>query len=420
MFSYSPHVYIISTKNFASQHDQLRVDDASTKIEATNPRLTILPEGVSHPSYHMNGHVVSDRQPFLGPGYKIVEPPQGIVPRRPKMAPTPDPAGANTTLRFSVSSVSNTREDPVRSEPNTKAETSKPRLMRSQSTQTEQLCGLEKASILSRSPSAPPFQECCYHTESVLRSRGAFTRASWSAKAHYSDSSSGEGADAATDTDLSYSLVTARNPIEECPLSVILIGDSGTGKTCLVAQLADNIFMTNYDVTVGIDFNIARFHLPDGRPVRLQVWDTAGQEKYRAITSSYYRKAMGVVLVYDVTRRESLDNILNIWRKEVEQYAESDVVLMLVGNKMDLDDYRTITTRVGAKVAEQLGAIFFEVSAKENLNIHLAFQAFAEVIVESVYSKRNPCLSTTAVHLDYSNHDRNENVKKTKRTCNCS
>ncbi|XP_038057649.1 ras and EF-hand domain-containing protein homolog isoform X2 [Patiria miniata] len=425
MFSYSPHTNIVSTKRAPPQNDKLRIECARARNGTTTSHPVFLQNGSSHPchpSNHMNGQVVSDRRPVLGPGYKIVEPPQEILPRRSKMTPSPDPTGVKTahktTVRFNVSSLPNSHDDSLRSESRT---VSKPKLMRSQSTQTEAPHRSEKPPILSRSPSAPPI--ICYHAEEpVIRARGAFKRASWSARGRYSDSSSTEGGDVGSDSaDSSFSVVTARrNPAEELPLSAILIGDSGTGKTCLVARLADNVFVENYDVTVGIDFNIARFDLPDGRPIRLQLWDTAGQEKYRAITSMYYRKAMGVVLVYDVTRRESLDNILNVWRKEVEKYAESDVALMLVGNKMDLDDYRTITTRVGAKVASQLGAIFYEVSAKEDLNIQSAFQAFADDIIENVYSKRNPCLSLSAVHLDHSNHDRNKNEKKTKSTCNCS
>ncbi len=99
------------------------------------------------------------------------------------------------------------------------------------------------------------------------------------------------------------------------------------------------------------------------------------------------------------------------------QYAESDVVLMLVGNKMDLDDHRTITTRVGAKVAAELGASFYEVSAKEDLNVKMAFKAFAQDILENVYASRNPCLSPSAVRVDLvTNHDR---ALRSSRLCYC-
>lgn len=159
---------------------------------------------------------------------------------------------------------------------------------------------------------------------------------------------------------------------------VLLIGDSGTGKSCILIRFAENIFSDNYISTIGVDFKIKTIEI-DGKTVKMQVWDTAGQERFRTITASYYRGSNGIILVYDVTDRESFEHI-NYWMKEIDRLATPDVCRLLVGNKIDLEDKRAVTTEEGKALADQYGVVFIETSAKDNNNIESTFQKMAEAM----------------------------------------
>lgn len=152
---------------------------------------------------------------------------------------------------------------------------------------------------------------------------------------------------------------------------VLLIGNSGTGKSCLLIRFAEDIFSDNYISTIGVDFKIKTIEI-DGKTVKMQVWDTAGQERFRTITASYYRGSNGVIIVYDVTDRESFDQV-SFWMKEVDRLASPDVCRLLVGNKIDLTDKRAVTTEEGQALANQYGVAFLETSARDNQNVEEAF-----------------------------------------------
>eukprot|EP01054_Gregarina_sp_Poly1_P011427 Gregarina_sp_Poly_1__11426@NODE_976_length_5498_cov_252_990794_g689_i0_p4_GENE_NODE_976_length_5498_cov_252_990794_g689_i0NODE_976_length_5498_cov_252_990794_g689_i0_p4_ORF_typecomplete_len142_score9_96Ras/PF00071_22/2_4e54Roc/PF08477_13/6e28Arf/PF00025_21/6_9e21SRPRB/PF09439_10/1_4e09Gtr1_RagA/PF04670_12/5e09MMR_HSR1/PF01926_23/3_7e06GTP_EFTU/PF00009_27/4_3e05Septin/PF00735_18/0_00014AIG1/PF04548_16/0_00029RsgA_GTPase/PF03193_16/0_15RsgA_GTPase/PF03193_16/6_9e02RsgA_GTPase/PF03193_16/32AAA_22/P len=115
---------------------------------------------------------------------------------------------------------------------------------------------------------------------------------------------------------------------------LLLIGDSGVGKSCLLLRFADDNYTESYISTIGVDFKIRTIEL-ESKTVKLQIWDTAGQERFRTITSSYYRGAQGIIVVYDVTDRDSFDHVRQ-WMQEIERYAGNDVCRLLVGNKNDL------------------------------------------------------------------------------------
>ncbi|XP_068118124.1 ras-related protein Rab-37-like isoform X2 [Hyperolius riggenbachi] len=157
---------------------------------------------------------------------------------------------------------------------------------------------------------------------------------------------------------------------------VMLLGDSGVGKTCFLIQFKDGAFVSGtFLATVGIDFRNKIITVDDLR-VNLQIWDTAGQERFRSVTHAYYRDAQALLLLYDVTNRQSFNNI-RAWLTEVHEYAHKDVVIMLLGNKCDMSSSRVVRTEEGASLAKEYDIPFMETSAKTGLNVELAFMAVA-------------------------------------------
>lgn len=156
---------------------------------------------------------------------------------------------------------------------------------------------------------------------------------------------------------------------------VLIIGNSGVGKSCLLLRFAEDMFSDNYISTIGVDFKIRKIEL-DGKSIKLQIWDTAGQERFRTITKSYYRGSNGIVVVYDITDRESFEQVQH-WMNEIDSHASADVCRLLVGNKADLNDKRAVKTEEGEALARQFGIPFLETSAKESLNVENMFTTMA-------------------------------------------
>ncbi|XP_054646089.1 ras-related protein Rab-8A isoform X1 [Dunckerocampus dactyliophorus] len=148
---------------------------------------------------------------------------------------------------------------------------------------------------------------------------------------------------------------------------LLLIGDSGVGKTCVLFRFSEDAFNSTFISTIGIDFKIRTIEL-DGKKIKLQIWDTAGQERFRTITTAYYRGAMGIMLVYDITNEKSFDNIKN-WIRNIEEHASADVERMVLGNKCDVNDKRQVSRERGEKLALEYGIKFMETSAKANINV---------------------------------------------------
>uniref|UniRef100_A0A8C3ATB6 small monomeric GTPase n=1 Tax=Cyclopterus lumpus TaxID=8103 RepID=A0A8C3ATB6_CYCLU len=156
--------------------------------------------------------------------------------------------------------------------------------------------------------------------------------------------------------------------------NVMLVGDSGVGKTCLLVRFKDGAFLAgSFISTVGIDFRNKVMSI-DAVKVKLQIWDTAGQERFRSVTHAYYRDANALLLLYDVTNKASFDNI-RAWLTEIHEYAQQDVVVMLLGNKVDSTHDRMVKREEGEKLAKEFGVPFMETSAKSGLNVELAFTA---------------------------------------------
>ncbi|KAK8402969.1 hypothetical protein O3P69_000899 [Scylla paramamosain] len=160
---------------------------------------------------------------------------------------------------------------------------------------------------------------------------------------------------------------------------LLLIGDSGVGKTCILFRFSDDAFNTTFISTIGIDFKIKTIELR-GKKIKLQIWDTAGQERFHTITTSYYRGAMGIMLVYDITNAKSFDNIAK-WLRNIDEHANEDVEKMILGNKCDMEDKRVINKEKGESIALEHGIRFLETSAKANINIEQAFLELAEAIL---------------------------------------
>jgi len=152
---------------------------------------------------------------------------------------------------------------------------------------------------------------------------------------------------------------------------VLLIGDSGVGKSSLILRFADNAFSDMYISTVGVDFKIRDFSI-DGEKILLQIWDTAGQERFRTITASFFRGAHAIVVVYDITKPDTLANVTK-WLDEITRSAPPDVKRILVGNKTDLAKDRQVTTKEGQDLAKSRKMVFFETSAKDASNVKEMF-----------------------------------------------
>ncbi|XP_034382700.1 ras-related protein Rab-19-like [Cyclopterus lumpus] len=161
---------------------------------------------------------------------------------------------------------------------------------------------------------------------------------------------------------------------------IILVGDSNVGKTCLVQNFKSGIFSERQQNTIGVDFTVRTVDI-EGKRVKMQVWDTAGQERFRTITQSYYRSAHGAIIAYDITRRPTFDSVAN-WIKEVETYGASNVVLVLIGNKTDLEQERQVLFEEACNLAKDKDILAaLETSAKESQNVEEAFIMMARELM---------------------------------------
>ncbi|KAI0792647.1 GTP-binding protein ypt1 [Abortiporus biennis] len=183
---------------------------------------------------------------------------------------------------------------------------------------------------------------------------------------------------------------------------LLLIGDSGVGKSCLLLRFAENSFTDSYLSTIGVDFKIRTVDL-DGKTMKLQIWDTAGmfssllslqssdtevrpgQERFRTISQAYYRGAHGIIVVYDVTDSESFDNV-KTWFTEINRHATEGVQKLLIGNKSDLVEKKVVDFNAAKAFADEKGVTFLETSAKDSSNVDDAFLALARQIRDNLES----------------------------------
>ena len=190
---------------------------------------------------------------------------------------------------------------------------------------------------------------------------------------------------------------------------LLLIGDSGVGKTCILFRFSDDAFNTTFISTIGIDFKLKTIEL-NGKIIKLQIWDTAGQERFHTITTAYYRGALGVMMVYDITDKKSFDDITN-WLRAIQEHAKPNVEKMIIGNKCDMEEQRMVPKESGEAVADANGTLFLETSAKSNINIDEAFEQLAGRILQRVILEEDnhPPSQTVTPNTTYA-----QNNNKTK------
>merc|ERR1712222_73221 len=167
---------------------------------------------------------------------------------------------------------------------------------------------------------------------------------------------------------------------------VVLIGDTGVGKSNLLSRFTRNEFSLQSKSTIGVEFATRSIQV-DGKTVKAQIWDTAGQERYRAITAAYYRGAVGALLVYDIAKHTTYENVER-WLKELRDHADNNIVIMLVGNKSDLRHLRAVPTEDSKAFSEKNGLSFIETSALDSTNVEVAFHNILTEIYRIVSQKQ--------------------------------
>lgn len=167
---------------------------------------------------------------------------------------------------------------------------------------------------------------------------------------------------------------------------VLLLGDSTVGKTCFLLRYCDKTFQEAHLSTIGLDYRLKTMTLQNGKNIKLQIWDTAGQDRFRAITKNYYKGANGIILIYDITNLQSYENVKN-WIAQIREQANPNVVIYLAGNKIDVvEELRMVKTEDGQKIADEFNLPFYETSAKSGINVNKIFDDLVEK-VDEIYSK---------------------------------
>lgn len=162
----------------------------------------------------------------------------------------------------------------------------------------------------------------------------------------------------------------------------IIVGDMAVGKSCILLQFTDNKFRVQHELTIGVEFGAKTIEL-NNKTIKIQIWDTAGQEQFQAITRTYYKGAIGALLVYDITRRDTFTHVTK-WLEEVKSNSSKHICVILIGNKKDLEDKRQVTYEEGESFARENGLMFLETSAKTAFNVVEAFNLSAQAILNNI------------------------------------
>ena len=162
---------------------------------------------------------------------------------------------------------------------------------------------------------------------------------------------------------------------------ILLLGDSEVGKSCFLMRYSENVFIENYITTIGLDYKLKTVKLDTGKTIKVQLWDTAGQDKYRTIAKNYYKGSHGILLLYDITKQSSFDNIRE-WVRDIKEEVSEKAIIFLIGNKIDIEEERKISKEKGEELAEEFKIPFFEASAKSGKNVDEVFKALYNKICE--------------------------------------
>ena len=169
------------------------------------------------------------------------------------------------------------------------------------------------------------------------------------------------------------------NKYSESLFKILLLGDSGVGKSCIIIRYIENNFSNNLMNSIGVDFKLKNIEI-DSKKIKLQIWDTAGQERFKTITTSYYKGAHAILVVFDITDRDSFDHVRN-WMADIDKFAKEGVLRILVGNKCDLMNNRQVSTEEAKEIANKYGIKYIETSAKDTINIDDLFISTAKYLL---------------------------------------
>ncbi|CAF1404518.1 unnamed protein product [Adineta steineri] len=202
--------------------------------------------------------------------------------------------------------------------------------------------------------------------------------------------------------------------MQQSTFKIMLLGDSGVGKTCLLVRFKDDTFLCgSFIATVGIDFRNKTIVI-NNKQVKLQIYDTAGQERFRSVAHSYYRDANALLLLYDVASIISFNHVRD-WLSEIREYAQSDVIIILIANKVDKANERVVTREMGEKLAKEYEVSYIETSAKTGLNVEFCFKAVSQALLEQV-----DATTTTTANGQTASKTLNNLVQLNDRTSNRS
>ena len=168
---------------------------------------------------------------------------------------------------------------------------------------------------------------------------------------------------------------------------VVLIGESGVGKTCIINQFNDGKFDPNIKISISAQFCRKKIDLPNGESVTMDIWDTVGQETFRSITQIFYAHAKVAIIVYDVTNKKTFDEVKKYWYNKIQEIDDKDIIIALVANKYDLYEKRQVSNEEGEEYAKSIKAIFASTSAKNNSGIKTLFENIAMKIKQKKYNK---------------------------------
>ena len=206
---------------------------------------------------------------------------------------------------------------------------------------------------------------------------------------------------------------------EDFKVKIVLLGDSGVGKTNLISRFTKNMFSPNSKATIGVEFFIKTYKV-NNKILKIEIWDTAGQERYKSITSVYYKGAKGAFIVYDITSRKSFDDV-DKWIEEIKEKTSKDIKLIIIGNKIDLKDERDITTNEALNKFKGMDIPFMETSALDDTNVSEVFLDLIKIIYQDIIKGDNDeyffFFVKKSTAIDLNNIENTENNKKKKYFC---